>query len=91
MDAKRHGDENPNSIVVAEAMKLLGNSSYGYQIMDRSRHTVTKYLTDEKTYVAIISKLFKKLDHVNNSLYEGELADAQIEPKEPNIVEFFIL
>ena len=42
VDARRKGDENPNSIVVAETIKLLANSSYGYQIMDRSRHTVTK-------------------------------------------------
>ena len=41
VDAWRQGDENPNSIFVAETMKLLANSSYGYQIMDRSRHTVT--------------------------------------------------
>ena len=39
VDARRVGDENPESSVVAETMKLLGNSSYGYQIMDRSRHT----------------------------------------------------
>ena len=48
VDARRQGDENPKSSVVAETMKLLANSSYGYQIMDRSRHTVTKYLSDEK-------------------------------------------
>ena len=69
-------------------MKLLAN---GYQIMERSRHTVTKYLSNEKTHAAINSKLFKKLDHVNNSLYEVELAKAQIEHKEPIIVGFFIL
>ena len=40
VDARRQGDENPNSSVVAESMKLLANSSFGYQIMDRSRHTV---------------------------------------------------
>ena len=79
VDARRHGDENPNSSVVAETMKLLANSSYGYQITDRSRHTVTKYLSDEKTHAAINSKLFKKLDHVNHSLYEVELAKAQTE------------
>ena len=50
---RRQGDENRNSSVVAETMKLLANSSYGYQIMDRSRHTVTKYVTAEKTYSAI--------------------------------------
>ena len=47
-------------------------------------------MTDEETHPAIISKLFKKLDHVNNSLYEVELAKAQIEHKEPIIVGFFI-
>ena len=91
VDARRQGDENPNSSVVAETMKLLANRSYGYQIVDRSRHTVTKYLSDKKTHAAINSKLFKKLDHVNNSLYEVELAKAQIEHKELITVGFSIL
>ena len=91
VDARSQGDENLNSSVVAETMKLLANSSYGYQIMERSRHTVTKYLADEKTHAVINSKMFKKLDHVNNSLYEVELTKAQIEHKEPIIVGFLIL
>ena len=56
VDARRQGDESPNSIVVAETMKLLANSSYGYQIMDCSRHTVTNYLTDEKRTLQLIVK-----------------------------------
>ena len=91
VEARRKGDENPNWSVVAEKMKFLANSSYGYQIMDQSQHPVTKYLTDEKTHAANNSKLFKKLDYVNNSLYEVEFAKAQIEHKEPIIVGFFIL
>ena len=59
--------------------------------MNRSRHTVTKYLSDEKTHAAIISKLFKRLDHMKKSLYEVKLAKAEIEHKEPIIVGFFIL
>ena len=39
----------------------------------------------------LIGNCSKKLDHVNNSLYEVELAKAQIEHKEPIIVGFFIL
>ena len=89
VDARSQGDENPKSRLVAETMQLLANSSYDYRIMDRSRHTVTKYLSDEKTHAANNSKLLKKLDHVNNSLYEAELAEAQIEQKEPIIVGFF--
>ena len=91
VDARREGDENPNSSVVAETKKLLANSSYGYQIMDRSRHTVTKCLNDEKKHGAMNTKLFKRLDHINDQLYEVELAKAEIEHREPIIVGFFIL
>ncbi len=89
--ARRERDENPNSSVVAETMKLLANSSYGYQIMDRSRHTVTKYLNDEKTHRAINTQFFKRLYHINDQLYEVDLAKGEIEDREPIIVGFFIL
>ena len=48
VDARRERDENPPSGVVAETLKLLGNSSNGYQIMDRSRHAVKKYIRDKR-------------------------------------------
>ena len=91
VDARREGDENPNSSVVPESTKLLANSSYGYQNMDRSRHTVTKFLNDEKRHGAINTKMFKRLDHINDQLYEVELAKAEIEHREPIIVGFFLL
>ena len=37
VDARRKGDENSISSVVAQTMNLLANSSYGYQNMDRNR------------------------------------------------------
>ena len=89
--ARREGDENPNSSVVAKTMKLLYNSSYGYQIMDRSRHTITKYLSDEKTHGTINTKFFKRLDHINDQLCEVKLANAGIEHREPIIVGCFLL
>ena len=70
VDARREGDENPLSGVVAETMKLLGNSSYEYQIMDRSRHTIKKYLNDEKTHKAINEPLFKRMNTDTKDLYE---------------------
>ena len=91
VDARRAGDENPLSGVVAETMKLLGNSSYGYQIMDRSKHTMTKYLGDEKTHKAINNQFFKRLNIVAKDLYEVELVKFTIEHREPIIVGFFIL
>ena len=91
MDARQQRDGNPNSSVVAETMKLLANSSYGYQIMDCSRHKVTKYLTDEKTHSAINSKIFKRLNHITDQLYEVELVQSEIEHRELIIVGFLIL
>ena len=91
VNARRQGNENPNSGALAETMRLLANSSYGYRIMDRSRHTVTKYLNDEKTRSAIINKLFKQLSCISDQLYEVELVKSEIEHRESIIVGFFIL
>ena len=91
MDARRQGDENPNSSVVAETMKLLVNICYEYQIMGRSRHTVTKYLTDEKTHSANNSNMFKRPNHIIDQLYEVEIVKSEIEHKEPIVVGFLIL
>ena len=89
--ARSEGEENPNPSVVAETSKLLANSSYGYLIMDRSRHTVTKYLSDDKTHGAINSKMFKRLGYINDQLYEVEIVESEIEQKEPIFNGFFIL
>ena len=91
VDTRREGDENPLSGVVAETMKLLGNSSYGYQIMDRSRHTITKYLNADKSHKAINEPLFRRLNTVEKDLYELELLKSTNEHREPIIVGFFIL
>ena len=90
VDTRREGDENPDSSVVAETMKLLGKSSYGYQIMDRSRHTETLYLNDEKTHKAINNRFFRRLNNVSTDVYEVELVTSTVKHREPIIVGFFI-
>ena len=72
-------------------MKLLANSSNGYQFMDRSRHTVTKYLSDEKTHGATNNKTFEPLGYLNDQLYEVELVKSAFEHKEPISVGFFVV
>ena len=67
-NARREGNNNPKSGVVAETMNLLANTSYGYQNMDWSRHTVLKYLDDEKTHGAINNKMLKQLGFINDQL-----------------------
>ena len=89
--ARREGDENPNSSVVAETMKLLACSSYGYQCMDRSRHIVAKTLGVEKKHGASSTKFFERLDYIIDQLFEVVMAKAQIEHREPIIVGFFVV
>ena len=91
VDARRQGDANPNLSVVVVTMKPLADSSYGHQIMDCSRHTVTRYLTDEKTHSAINSKMFKRHNHITDQLYEVELVKSEIEHREPIFVRSSIL
>ena len=91
VDARREGDGNPGSGIVAETMKLLGNSSYGYPIMDQSRHIETLYLNDEKTHKAINNRLFRRLNNVWTDIYEVELVKSTAEHREPIIVGLFIL
>ena len=91
VDARREGDENPLSCVFAETMKLRGNSCYGYQIMNRSRNTITKDLNDEKTHKAINEPLFKRLNTVQKDLYKIKLLKSTIEHREAIFVGFLIL
>ena len=91
VNARRQRFEKPNSSVVTESMKVLANSSYGYQIMERSRHTATNYLNDEKTHNAINNKFFNQLNFITVQLYEVERVMSEIEHREPIIVGFFLL
>ena len=59
--------------------------------MDHNRHTVTKYLSDEKTHAATNKKLFKELVHVNNALNEVEIGKTQLEHTELIIFGFSTL
>ena len=91
VNARRDGDENPSSSVVAKTKRLLANSFHGYQIIYQSRHTVTKYLSDDTTYGATNNKLFKLLGFINDRLYELEMAKSELEHKEPTKLRIFIL
>ena len=91
VNARCQGDMNPSSSVVAETVKLLANSSYGYYLMDCSRHSVRRYMDDEKTHAAINNKTFKRLGHINDQVYEVEMVDFEFEHEEPFLVGFFIL
>ena len=59
--------------------------------MDRSRHTITKYLNEERIHIAINEPFFKSLKTVENVLYEVKLLKSTNEHREHIIVGFSIL
>ena len=46
------------------------------------------FLNDDKPHAAINNKVFKRLAHINDQLYEAELVKSEIEQKEPIIAGF---
>ena len=92
VDAQRQRDESCNCSVVGETLQLLANSSYGYQIMDHSHHSVSvsNFLDDGKTHTAIKYILSKRLVQINDQLYEKEPVKSEIEHEEPIIVGNFL-
>ena len=73
MNASSESDEFPNPRVVAETLKFLANSFYGYQVMDWSRHTVPRYVSDKWIHGTFHNKMFRSLVHINDQLFEIEL------------------
>ena len=73
VQSRREGYRNQHSTVVAETMKLIGNSAYGYQILDRTRHTKTKYVLEPMVDKLFNNKLFVKLHELPVNIYEVEL------------------
>ena len=86
VDARRESDEDLDSSVVVETMKLLG-----YQILEQKRHTQTLSLSDENTHKAINNLLSRRLNTVGRGIFEVELVKSTVEHREPIIVGFVIL
>jgi hypothetical protein len=71
-DAHRKGDKNPDSKVLAETMKLVGNSGpFGRSDMDKTKHKDFKYQSDEnKISTAIEHFNFHHLEPISGDIHE---------------------
>ena len=47
-DARREGDRDPDTAIIADTMKLLGNSSYGSMVMNKEKFSEIKYTSSLK-------------------------------------------
>ena len=71
--ARRAGDEDPDKAIIADTMKLLGNSGYGKTVTNVDRHRDVKYCTEIGTSALINNKRFRQLDVATEDAYEIEM------------------
>jgi hypothetical protein len=93
-DARRMGDRDPNTAIIADTMKVIGNSGYGSLIMDKSKHRDINYIQGEnETCLKINDPQFRKLDclDMEEQYYELEMAKTVIKLDLPIQLGYFIL
>ena len=60
----------PHKAIIADTMKLLGNSGYGKIITNVDRHRDVKYCTEKVASLMVNDKRFRQLDVVVADAYE---------------------
>ena len=88
--ARRAGDTDPDKAIIADTMKLLGNSAYGKTVTNVDRHRDIKYCTEVGTSRPISNKRFRQLDVVTDDAYEVTSSKARVTYDLPHHIGFFV-
>ena len=88
--ARRAGDADPDKAVIADTMKLLGNSGYGKTVTNVDRHRNVTYSTEVGTSLLINNKRFRQLDVVAEDAYEVTSSKACLTYDLPLHIGFFV-
>ena len=88
--ARRAGDADPDKAIIADTMKLLGNSAYGKTVTNVDRHRDVKYCTEVGTSTLISNKRFRQLDVVTDDAYEVTSSKARVTYDLPHHIGFFV-
>ena len=88
--ARRAGDSDPEKAIIADTMKLLGNSAYGKTVTNVDRHHDVKYCTEVGTSRLISNKRFRQLDVVTDDAYEVTSSKARVTYDLPHHIGFFV-
>ena len=88
--ARRNGDVDPDKSIIADTMKLLGNSAYGKTVTNVDRHRDIKYSTEVGTSALVNNKRFRQLDVVAEDAYEVTSSKACLTYDLPLHIGFFV-
>ena len=89
--ARREGDVHSHKAIIADTMKLLGNSGYGKTITNVDRHRDVNYCTEKVASLMVNDRRFRQLDVVVDDAYEIEMNKKTVTYTLPVHVGFFVL
>ena len=72
-NARRTGDTDPSKAIIADTMKLIGNSSYGKIITNKDRHQSVKVATTEARK-KVNEPLFRDINEISDNCHEVAIA-----------------
>ncbi|XP_038054119.1 uncharacterized protein LOC119726483 [Patiria miniata] len=73
-DARRDGDSDPTKAIIADTMKLLGNSAYGKTVTNQEKHLQVKVCSSNEEATRLINNPnFRSLHTLDDELFEVEL------------------
>ena len=89
--ARLEGDCDNNKALIAETMKLIGNSSYGKLITNKETHHDIVYVDESEIGTEIMDKHFYNLTELPDGYYEVEKTEKKIYLDLPIHLGVFIL
>ena len=88
--AQRDGDGDPDQAIIADTMKLLGNSGYSKTITNKDTHRDLVFCSEEEVAKKVNEPQFRQLNVLSEDLYEVELAKKKIKYDLPIQIGFFV-
>ena len=76
--ARLDGDRDKDKALIAETMKLIGNSSYGKLITNKEKHHDIIYVNETEIEEEIMENHFYDITELPNGYYEVEKAKQKI-------------
>ena len=74
-DARREGDRDSSKEILGETCKVLGNSSYGSLLLDKTKHSNVKYVHHcHQVHLAVNDPQFKSACDLPGDMYEIEMS-----------------
>ena len=82
-EARRAGDRDPDKSVLANLMKLIGNSGYGKCITNLEEHKKVQYLNASEVSGAVNDSYFCDLDELDEDFFKVSFNKKSVEFKLP--------